>query len=73
MSDHHDDPTDQHHLSAGGRAPRIATRDDLEAALASLVRAAYEEGVVTDDSAFRLEYDGGDVPNWEVHLTRVTG
>ncbi|MFB6130824.1 MAG: hypothetical protein ABEJ28_08400 [Salinigranum sp.] len=50
---------------------QIRTRADLEAALSQLIQTAYDNGVLANDSAYALQYDDAELPDWDVHLTRV--
>ncbi len=48
-----------------------ATKEELRDALDTLVLNAYENGVRVDNGGYPLNHADPDIPDWDLHITRV--
>ena len=48
------------------------TRGELRDAFDTLIQAADANGVEVEDTAYTLRHDDAGIPDWEIHLTRLS-
>lgn len=47
------------------------TKEELQVALHRVILKAYQNGVQIDDGGYALNHDETDIPDWDIHITRV--